>query len=165
MKKGILGILCTTLTLFIGSICCANANIGYTESIRMNGNDVEYNYVEDEKPVQQQEIKNDSNKNTPYYFSVTPYNNYWPAYQQGYWGHYPSTHYNSHYYYGNSPKVYTYSATGIKTGPDGRVITPLMERDMYSTYNYPYRPSHHYGGGGYHGGHRPHGPHRPHHRF
>ena len=161
MKKYILSILCTSLTLFIGSMNCASANGGYTETLRMNGNQTEYNYIKHEDPVKEKEVKTNPPKKSIQYFSIPSYNNYWPAYQQGYWGHYPSTGYNRNYYYGNGPIIYTYSSTGIKSGPDGRVITPLMERDMYSTYGYHHRPPHHYGGG-FHNGHRPHGPH---HRF
>ena len=161
MKKYFLSILCTSLTLFIGSMSCANS--GYTQSIRMRGNNVEYNHVENKVPDEPKEIDTSSDKKSIQYFSVTPYNNYWPAYQQGYWGYYPSTSYNSHYYYGKGPIVYTYSSTGIKTGPDGRVITPLMERDMYNYHMPPASPPHINVNPSFHRPHRPH--YGPHHRF
>ena len=135
MKKSTIQMFCSLLALFcIGSFCNAQASEGYTKTISMDGDKVEYNYIEDEKDEEEDKESTPVQKSI-YYFSTTPYTNYWPAYQTGYWGHYPSTGYKHHY--GKGPIVYTYSSTGIKTGPDGRVITPLMEREMY---NYRHNP-------------------------
>ena len=135
MKKSTIQMFCSLLALFcIGSFCNAQASEGYTKTISMDGDKVEYNYIEDEKDEEETKDSAPVQKSV-YYFSTTPYTNYWPAYQTGYWGHYPSTGYKHHY--GKGPIVYTYSSTGIKTGPDGRVITPLMEREMY---NYRHNP-------------------------
>ncbi len=131
MHKNIFQMFYITMSLFIiGTFSVVQASEGYTKTISMDGNNVEYNYVEEEK---KEEEKVKQTPDTAYYFSVTPYNPYTYTYNRGYWGHYPSTGY--HHPYGKGPIVYTYSSTGIKTGPDGRVITPLMERDMYN-----YRP-------------------------
>ncbi len=131
MYKNIFKTFSITMSLFtIGLFSLAQASEGYTKTISIDGNDVEYNYVEEEKKEIEQAKPTE---NSTYYFSVTPYSPYPNIYNRGYWGHYPSAGYN--HPYGRGPVVYTYSSTGIKTGPDGRVITPLMERDMYR-----YRP-------------------------
>ena len=119
----------------------------YTESISINGtNDVKYEYIQHEPPEKEDDETN-VNQNT--YIHVKPY-------QYTTWSHYPRYNYNHYNPYGNQV-VYTYNITGIKTGPDGRMITPLMEREMHDYYYPPMPPSHLI----HHGHHPIHKPMRP----
>ena len=136
MNKKFYTTLLYVLTIIIlSTFSVAEASGKYTESISINGtNDVEYSYVEHEPPEKYNDEENDTNIIQNTYIHVKPY-------QYTTWSHYPRYNYNYYNPYGNQV-IYTYNLTGIKTGPDGRMITPLMEREMYDYHMPPPPPPH-----------------------
>lgn len=125
----------TVCMLLAGSTYSAQAFDGYEKSISIGGtNNVEYNYEEYKSPnVSNEEESFGSNRIN----IITNYNN-WSTPPVNYWHTSRPYHYPS--YYSGMPLVFTYSGTGIKTGPDGRGITPLMERELYKHYQRPIAP-------------------------
>ena len=80
------------------------------------------------EPAPSEQFNNDYIYVNPYYNGNYP-NYYIPTYYPNYYNGY-----GGHSYYGAAPMVYTYSLTGIKYGPDGRVYNPNRN------YNPPPRP-------------------------
>lgn len=131
MKKTQLVFLSFFLILFMAGGAC-HASSGYEKSISIGGeNDVEYDYKEYSEPeIPNYETNTNSNRSI---MEFSPYKRY-----PNYYNNYGYNNYGG--YYSGMPLVFTYSSTGIKTGPDGRMITPLMERELYKYYNRPAPP-------------------------
>lgn len=145
MRRISFAIFALFVLITIGANSSVQASGMYTESISINGtNDVKYEYIQHEPPTKTEEEDSNTKQNT--YIYVKPY-------QYTTWSHYPRYNYNHYNPYGNQV-VYTYNITGIKTGPDGRMITPLMEREMHDYY-YPPMPPPHLIHRGHHPIHRP----------
>ena len=120
--------LCVLTVITLSTFSVAEASGSYTESITINGtNDVEYKYTQHEQPKEEECCDKE-------YIYVKPY-------QYTTWSHYPRYNYHNYNPYGNQV-IYTYNLTGFKTGPDGRTLTPLMERDLYDYHMPPPPPPH-----------------------
>lgn len=122
MKKIIKSIYCLSFALIFISANVVFADSWYEKSINIGGtNNVHYDYKIFETPKEEK-------KEIPEDIIQIKRINVWDIY---------SPRYNPVYYHSHSPMVYTYSSTGIKSGPGGQLIHPSMERKMY---NPPPRP-------------------------
>lgn len=160
MKKIYILITASLFTLFCtGILLSSDAAESYTKSIKMEGNNnVEYNYTEHDKP-DVREVKPDTDYNKYQGYLLEPdygNNTYYGKYRPNY---YPDYGYGTFYPIYGGQKVYTYTTTGIKYGPDGRVITPFGSSGMYRPYRppmpqpplRPFYPPNHYGPNHMHG--------------
>ena len=138
MKKNTMYFLYAIIGLVLTSpFCICNASGGYTKSVSIGGtNDVEYTYIEHETSKNENDDDECDKCEKEYIYIKRPY-------QYSRWETVPYYGYNYNQYnpYGRGPTIYTYTPTGFKTGPDGRTLTPLQQRDLYDRmYS---RPHHH----------------------
>ncbi|MBE7704312.1 MAG: hypothetical protein E7Z90_00710 [Cyanobacteria bacterium SIG29] len=127
MKKKIKLIFCLSFALIFVSANVVLADYGYEKSISIGGtNNVHYDYKVIESPKEEK-------KEIPEEVIQIKRINVWDIYRP---------YHNPMYYHSHSPMVYTYSGTGIKSGPGGQLIHPSMERNMHNPPPRPhYRPN------------------------
>lgn len=160
MRRKPLITVCFTLFALSALLYGSLASAKYTKNLQIgvdeNGQTVKESVTVYKEPQKETEQTQSTNSDyiyiNPYYNGSYP-NYYYPTYYPNYYNGY-----GGYSYYGTAPMVYTYSLTGIKYGPDGRVYNP---RRNYNPPPPPPRPiphrpphnkppqgglGHHYGG-------------------
>ncbi len=142
MRKKIFIIIYTCLFLLSMPLYGESAG-GYKKNLQIgvneNGQTVKesitiYDEPKAEEAVPTEQVNNDYIYVNPYYNGYYPnynYPTYYPNYYNGYGGR---------SYYGSTPMVFTYSLTGIKYDPYGRVVNPGTR---YNPPPPPPPPNHH----------------------